>query len=108
MTDLVFGAEHNGKVMDVPVGRPFHIRLEETPSTGYKWSVPRFDANCLELHSDGFAPYQNIGVGGGGVHDFEFIATSACRTTIRAIKKRPWESDTQSQPTFEITIVGTP
>lgn len=107
MTDLVFGAEHNGTVIDVPVGRSFHIRLEETPSTGYKWSITSFDANCLELRSDGFAPYKEAGIGGGGLHDFEFAATSACRTTIRAIKKRPWENSTQGQPTFEITIVGT-
>jgi inhibitor of cysteine peptidase len=108
MSDLVFQAEHNGKVINVPVGHPFHIRLEESPTTGYKWSVASFDASCLKFNSDEYTPHMGAGIGGGGIHDFEFAATSACRATIRLIRKRPWESGAQPQATFEITVVATP
>jgi inhibitor of cysteine peptidase len=108
MPDLIFQAEDNGRVANVPVGRRFRIRLEENPTTGYKWSKPDFDASCLRLESDEYTPYKEAGIGGGGVREFEFTATAECRTTIHLVNKRPWETSVAPTATFEITVVGTP
>src|SRR5215471_12175647 len=56
--DVVFKAEDNGRVANVPVGRRFGIRLEDTATTGYKWSKPEFDSSCLRLGSDEYTPYK--------------------------------------------------
>jgi inhibitor of cysteine peptidase len=106
--DVVFKAEDNGRVANVPVGRRFGIRLEENPTTGYKWSKPEFDSSCLRLGSDEYTPYKGTGIGGGGVREFEFTPLAECRTTIRLMNRRPWETNVTPVATFEITVVGTP
>jgi inhibitor of cysteine peptidase len=108
MPDLVFQDKDNRKVVTIPVGARFRIRLDENPTTGYKWSSPEFDSHCLRLGSDEYKRYPEAGIGGGGIREFEFTATSECRTTIRLALRRPWETDVAPEATFELTVAATP
>lgn len=108
MPNLEFEAADDGKVVNVPVGRRFRIRLEENPTTGYRWAAPEFDGSCLGLEADSYAPHQGAAIGGGGVRQFEFAVKSECRTTIRLINRRSWETNAAPRATYELTVVGTP
>jgi len=104
--DTLFEAKDNGAVASVEVGERFRLRLEENPTTGYKWSKPDFDTACLQLLSDEYKPHQGAAIGGGGVREFEFAPTGPCRTTIRLTNRRPWETNVAPAATFEMTIVA--
>ncbi len=108
MSEIIFQAEDNGRVAQIPIGRRFRIRLEENPTTGYKWSQPDFAADCLRLESDEYIRHEGAGVGGGGVREFGFIPIAECRTTIHLTKRRPWETGVTPGATFELSIVVTP
>lgn len=107
MPDLQFQANDNGTAANIAVGRRFQIRLAENPTTGYRWLDPEFDKACLRLESADFVAHAGGGVGGGGIRQFEFSVTAPCRTTIRLVNKRPWETNATPQKTFALTVVGT-
>jgi predicted secreted protein len=108
VSELIFEAKDSGTQARVPVRGHVLIRLEENPTTGYQWTAPEFDANCLHLESNTYTRRESAGVGGGGIRQFEFSVIAACRATIHLAYKRPWETDTAVRRTFELTIVGTP
>jgi inhibitor of cysteine peptidase len=105
-SDAVFQFSDNGSTKKIRIGHRFIIRLDENPSTGFTWSKPEFDSNCLRLASDDYLPQPGPRVGAGGIHKFEFTVMAACRTTIVAAYRRPWESVPPSR-TFKLGIVGT-
>jgi inhibitor of cysteine peptidase len=104
--DFLFQAKDNGAVATIPVGQRFQIQVEENPTTGYKWSEPEFDKQCLLLESDQYTPYKEAGIGGGGIRLFAFTVKSECKTTVRLMYKRPWETNVAPEATFEITVSG--
>jgi inhibitor of cysteine peptidase len=108
VSELFFAAKDSGTEARVPVRGRFQIRLEENPTTGYQWTAPDVDANCLHLESNTFTRNDSAGVGGGGIRQFDFSVIAPCRTAIHLAYKRPWETTAAARRTFDLTIVGTP
>ncbi len=90
----------------VSLNKPFHIKLNANPSTGYKWGAS-YDKGFLTLlkeshQRDPSKPKNYVGV--GGVTTFTFRAVRSGETSINFRYKRPWEKEVAETRTFRIMI----
>jgi inhibitor of cysteine peptidase len=90
----------------VSLNKPFHIKLNANPSTGYKWGAS-YDKGFLTLlkeshQRDPSKPKNYVGV--GGVTTFTFRAIRSGETSINFRYKRPWEKEVAETRTFRIMI----
>lgn len=80
------------------------VRLDETPTSGYRWEVGAFDPAVLESEGDDFAPSTGAGIGGGGTREFRFRVVGAGDSSLRLMQRRAWEPDTDPVKTFAATV----
>lgn len=90
----------------VTLNKPFEIRLEANPTTGYKWEVS-YDKGLLRLDKenherDPSKPGNQVGV--GGVTTFVFMPIKSGKTTIDFRYKRPWEKEVARKKSYRVTI----
>ncbi|MBP7830189.1 MAG: protease inhibitor I42 family protein [Kiritimatiellae bacterium] len=76
-------------------GQVVEIALPGNPTTGYGWTLEKFDAQDIlarpmEEDFQAAAPQR---LGAGGVFRFRFTAARAGSTTIRFLYRRAWEKD---------------
>lgn len=99
----VFTEKHNGTSADAKTGELITIRLEENPTTGYSWNMSFTDG--LEVVKDEFISSTETGlVGAGGVHEWIIKADNTGQYEVSGIYKRPWESITGEEETFNFTL----
>lgn len=99
----VFTEEQSGTSADVKTGELVTIRLEENPTTGYSWNMSFTDG--LEVVKDEFISSGEAGlVGAGGVHEWIIRANNTGQYEVSGIYKRPWESITGEEETFNFTL----
>lgn len=112
----------SGKLVHIRVNDELYIRLPETPSTGYIWTVDKsdiiglrksaskqlFDGEaCLELIDEKFEPTtrsEELRLGAGGLRRFMFRSLRPGRQTLRLINRRPWQRDIGPRKSFEISL----
>lgn len=99
----VFTEKQSGTSADVRTGGLVTIRLEENPTTGYSWNMSFTDG--LEVVKDEFISSGEAGlVGAGGVHEWTIRANNTGQYEVSGIYKRPWESITGEEETFNFTL----
>jgi len=83
------------------------VRLEENPTTGYRWELTQSGVGRLGLVQDEFVP----GAGGdapgaAGRRVLRFLALAPGNVQIHAVKKRAWQTDIapSERRTFSIVI----
>ncbi len=93
--------------IDASVGDTINLALPENPSTGYSWQMTTSDG--IRQVSDNYIP-GNSGspgrplVGAGGTHEWTYKVTKPGTQTVSGIYKRPWESTSQGEKTFALTV----
>jgi inhibitor of cysteine peptidase len=100
MSELVITDAERNTVVSAHVGDTVVVRLQENPTTGYQWTA-KLGSGILELRDDSFQS-QSPAIGGGGVHQFRFVARRAGRETLQFGLGRSWEASSKS--TFSVTI----
>jgi inhibitor of cysteine peptidase len=80
------------------------IRLDETPTSGFRWQVDECDLSVLRPAGDSFRPAEGAGTGGGGTREFRFAVVGARRGGVRLALRRAWESESPPADRFEATI----
>jgi inhibitor of cysteine peptidase len=81
------------------------IRLNENPTTGYRWTVDKVDHDVLRLEGSDFNPTPGGGIGGGGEHTFRFRArTEAATGSVQLKLWREWEGDRSIIERFDVII----
>lgn len=83
----------------------FTIRLQANPTTGYNWSVKRYNTRLLTLVKNEFIPPASNCIGAGGVETWVFKTNSTAfiRPTTTIIKMeyaRSWEKQGGKKITF--------
>jgi predicted secreted protein len=70
----------------VRVGDTVTVRLDEAPTTGFRWSAQPSDP-CLHLEDDRFEPPPRPLLGGSGAHSWTFraVAVGTARLTFALI-----------------------
>jgi inhibitor of cysteine peptidase len=96
-----------GQVVSAACGDTVVVRLDEIPTSGYRWEVATCDPAVLELTGDAYTPSAEAGagLGGGGQHEFQFTVAGPGETELRLICRRSWEPETEAVEAFSATIV---
>jgi inhibitor of cysteine peptidase len=103
--DSILTEKDNGKQVEVSVGTRVRIHLPENPTTGYQWSLRDFENKTLALKSDDYDPDHASSVGGGGIRQFLFEATSPGKSKICLKKMRVWEGEEAAVETFTVSVI---
>lgn len=82
----------NGETVNTPVKGMVRIVLPENATTGYRWTVDRFDSELIEAVATQ-PHYGATAVGSGGQVEFVFQARKAGLGTICLKQWRHWEGD---------------
>ncbi|HEX8069720.1 MAG TPA: protease inhibitor I42 family protein [Pyrinomonadaceae bacterium] len=102
MPDRVLTQADNGGAVEVKQGEVISIRLEENPTTGYRWAVDQTDEQILELQNSAYASAGG-GIGGGGARTMSFRAKKTGTAPLRLKYRREWEKDSP-QGQFNVTV----
>lgn len=104
MAETIILQSDRGKIFQVSQDSIVLIRLEENPTTGYRWEVALVDNRVVELQDSTYSTATGTGVGGGGVRTFAFKAKSPGTETIRLKLRRVWEAEDTAIDHFTVTI----
>lgn len=81
-------ARADGHLLNLAVGEVISIRLEENPTTGYRWRVDSSGAPALALDLDNYEASPGGATGSPGHHVWRFRAVTAQTATIRLSYQR--------------------
>ena len=94
----------SGTVVDLRVGDHVVLRLEENPTTGYRWAVEAHDADLVALKHAKFTRSPEAATGGGGQRTWTFIAKRRGTATLQLKLWRAWEGDASVTRRFTATL----
>src|SRR4249919_2230287 len=100
---LVLSQTDNDRTVSVRVGDVVRISLPENASTGYRWTIERYDDEFLEaLPAE--AGYTSNSIGSGG--DIAFIFCTRKAGTGQLVLKhwRHWEGDASVTKRFRLQL----
>lgn len=103
MSDTVITQSENGTVVQLESGDTLTVRLEEVPTSGYRWTVRDIDERILYPEESDFKSHPDTGIGGGGTHDIRFEARESGTTALGMVLRQEWEPDNPKDQ-FEITV----
>ncbi len=94
----------NGKTLTLEKGENFTLSLKGNPSTGYSWKLDLSDG--LSILSDEYStdPDHEGEAGAGGIHSWVIETKDTGSQEIKGIYKRPWESTSDGEKTFTLTV----
>jgi inhibitor of cysteine peptidase len=93
----------NGASVRVRLAEEIVLELQESPSTGYRWSIETSDDAVSDIEST-FIPSSDAGIGGGGQRVVRFVAAHRGTAEIRAVLRRAWEPPEKSINHYAVTI----
>jgi inhibitor of cysteine peptidase len=100
---LSIDASYLGRTVDLVVGEIMELRLEENPTTGFRWSMVGDGAPACTVETSAFEARSAV-PGQGGERAWRFRAALAGSCDIRLLYRRGWESDAKSARTFEVHV----
>lgn len=90
------------RTIEVGVGSLVTVRLTESPTTGYRWTVEA--TGGLEPLGDRFEEARGA-IGATGLRVFQFRAARPGSHQIRMRKRREWEGSASVIDRFEATVI---
>ena len=100
---LVLSQTDNDRTVCVRVGDTVRISLPENASTGYRWTIERYDDEFLEsLPAE--AGYTSNSIGSGGDTAFIFCARKAGTGQLVLKHWRHWEGDASITKRFHLKL----
>src|SRR5436309_2184497 len=93
-----------GARLAASVGDLFLVRLDEAPTTGYRWKVDHVDHDVLEVVDSTYSLEPDGSHGGGGRREVTIRVNGAGAGCLRLVLARGWEQAGAHVDTFEITI----
>jgi inhibitor of cysteine peptidase len=105
MTTLRLDLRSSGQAVTVAPGDRLEIRLEENPTTGFRWYIEDDKNGVLILEDDAFTRPPSGASGAGGTRDLVFKVAKQGQSMLRASYRRSWETQ-KPQATFELTVTA--
>lgn len=107
--ELSLTAADNGGTRSAVVGQEVAVPLEETPATGYLWTLGVMPPEAVtEVSSEWLAPGTAGGhapaVGGAGVRRFHLRLQAPGEVRLQATLARPWESGAAPLARYDVTL----
>ena len=103
MPDITLTEADNGRTIDVPEGTEVLIRLEENPTTGYRWTLDQDDDAVPPAGAD-FSSAPGAAVGAGGTRVFTFTAGQPGDVHLKFKLRREWEGDSSIIQRYQVNI----
>lgn len=98
---MILTNRDNGRSLEANIGSLITVRLEENPSTGYRWAIDTKDD--LEFESDHFEITKSA-IGAAGERVFQFRASKVGSHRLLMKNWRAWEGDSSIIDRFSVTI----
>ena len=105
MSEIVIMKSDQGRTVEVHQEDSILIRLDENPTTGYRWKVCEINKQILEFQNSYYTMAHGAGLGGGGTRTILFRAKSIGDGQIQLRLRRSWEPENVFLEHFEITII---
>jgi len=102
MTTIVTASD-NGTTITSHLGDTILVRLNENPTTGYRWQIERLDGP-LELGEDSFQVSVGALIGSGGTREFRFRSTSVGTAKLELKHWQAWEGELSVTERFTIAL----
>jgi inhibitor of cysteine peptidase len=99
---MILNDQDRGRTVEVEAQSIVTVRLDENPTTGYRWNVETADR--LELVGDSFEKTGDA-IGAGGIRVFQFRASETGSHRLGIRKWRDWEGENSIIERFYSTIV---
>ena len=105
--DIRLSMEDAGKTVRVPAGAVVELRLDENPTTGYRWTLP--PDTCCEMVEDRYEPLAG-GAGAGpapgaaSVRVLSFRFKGGAPAQLALELRRAWEGTEAPLARFEIEL----
>ena len=93
-----------GKSVRICQNDVVQIKLNENPTTGYRWTINPMNGEVLELESSVFALAPSSGIGGGGERILTFKARKIGTTRLELELRREWEGARSGIDHYDLTI----
>ena len=93
-----------GATVQLRAGEIFEVRLIESPTTGFRWSVEGDNEGIVGLVSSVYSPGAPSTPGAGGERVFTFEGKRAGVSRLRLRLWRPWEGESKVAEVFELTV----
>ena len=92
MSDVVLTEADAGSTRQVKRGETVELRLKESPSTGYRWTIDVEPPDAATIAASSQEP-GGLGLGANGVHVFKIAAKGSGTVTLNAKLWRSWEGE---------------
>ncbi|HMK69278.1 MAG TPA: protease inhibitor I42 family protein, partial [Stellaceae bacterium] len=98
LVDETFSAQ----TVELPVGQVMELRLQENPTTGFRWVFAEDGVPCFSLVSDA---YEGGGApGAGGEHKWQMKAVQLGNCELRLFYRRSFEPDASPARSFVLHV----
>ncbi len=108
MSDYTVTNSDRGKTLTLKAGQSLTLRLNENPTTGYRWMIPVFDAQLIQLTDDRFEPTATASkpmmMGAGGQRILVLQANRPGTIQINLENKQSWDLESPSAESFDLTV----
>jgi inhibitor of cysteine peptidase len=93
-----------GKSITVHLGDKVLLRLNESPSTGFRWAVESGASGIIEFHGSDYIPAQDSAVGRGGQRIFVFETKGSGRVRLVLKLRREWATNLSRRASKSISM----
>jgi inhibitor of cysteine peptidase len=104
--DVLLTSADNGRMVSLRQGASGELRLPESPTTGYRWTLESAPPH-LTIGEGEFTPL-HPSPGGGGERHWPLQARSPGVATLVLKRWRDWEGEASVIERFEVTLTITP
>ncbi|HDQ08168.1 MAG TPA: hypothetical protein ENN44_05240 [Methanoculleus sp.] len=99
--------DQNGTTVPVPEGDVVRVKLEENPTTGYRWNATVSGSAVIaaDTYIMSAEAYQGM-VGAGGTREWFVTFPDGVGGTFDAVYTRPWEEPAEDDESFSVTFTA--
>lgn len=100
---LAIDQSQAGQTIELPVGQVMELRLQENPTTGFKWSFAADGSPNCALVGNSFA-HQAGPPGQGGEHVWRIQGVRVGTCDLSLVYRRSFEANVPPAQSFEIHV----
>ena len=100
---LTIGESDNGRTLDIGCGESVRVSLPENATTGYRWTIDRYDERVIEAISSE-AAYPASALGSGGEVAFTLRGKNVGSGEVTLKYWRHWEGESSVRARFQVRL----
>ena len=108
MSNPVLSNLQSGETIDLTPGETLTLRLNENPTTGYRWLLPDLDTQQIQLIDDRFELPANSAIGASGQRILTLKALAKGTIHLTLHNRQAWDPQSPIAESFTVKINVTP